>query len=165
MFTNGRPPLPPVELGRTGSALLSDLTELAELQAKLLAADSRSAANRSAGSMALVGVGVVLAASGLPLLLVAAAYGLVAAGLPRWAGFLIAAFLGVALGGGIALLGWKGLKRAAGTFRRSGAAFSHNVAWAKASLTGKPPADAAAAVPASSPVDPLRSPPRSAAPR
>ncbi|NNJ27142.1 phage holin family protein [Alienimonas chondri] len=136
MFTNGRPPLPPVELGRSGQALLSDLTELGELQAKLLAADAKSAANRSVLSLALVAIGVVLAASGLPVLLVAAGYGLVAAGLPAWAAFLIAAGVGFAIGGLTAWLGLKGLMRAAGTFSRSGDAFSANLRWVKASLSG-----------------------------
>ncbi|QDT17080.1 phage holin family protein [Alienimonas californiensis] len=140
MFTNGRPPLPPVELGRTGSALLADLTELGELQAKLLAADAKVAANRSAGSLALVAVGVLLAASAFPVTLVALGFGLAAAGLPEWAAFLIAAAAGLLVGGLIAWSGWKGLSRAAGTFRRSSDAFSQNLAWVKASLSGEPSA-------------------------
>ncbi|MFH5803131.1 phage holin family protein [Alienimonas sp. DA493] len=140
MFTSGRPPLPPVELGRTGSALLSDLTELGELQAKLLAADARIAAKRSAGSLALVAVGAVLAASALPVLLVACAYGLHALGLPEWAAFLIAAAVGLVVGGLFAWAGWKGLSRALRTFRRSGDAFSQNLTWVKASLNGQSPA-------------------------
>ena len=144
MFTNGRPPLPPIELGRSGRALLSDLTELAELQAKLLAADASTAANRSAASLVLVVVGLVLIASALPVALVALGYGLVAAGLPAWAGFLIAAGAGLAVGLIAALLGWRGLRRAAGTFGRSREAFSQNVARVKSSLTGERPRDSPA---------------------
>ena len=153
MLTNGRPPLPPVELGASGKALLGDLTELAELQAKLLAADAKIAARRSAASVALLVGGAVLAAAGLPVLLVALGYGLVAAGLPAWAGFLIAAAVGVAAGGLLAWLGWRGLGRAAGTFRRSGDAFSQNVAWVKQSLSGDPHR------PPTRPVPPTRSAP------
>ena len=144
MFTTGRPPLPPIELGRSGQALLSDLTELAELQAKLLAADASTAANRSAASLVLVIVGLVLTASALPVALVALGYGLVAAGLPAWAGFLIAAAAGLAVGLIVAWIGWRGLRRAAGTFGRSREAFSHNLTWVKSSLAGDRRPDAAA---------------------
>ena len=161
MMTNGRPPLPPVELGRSGQALLSDLAELGELQAKLLAADARTAANRSAGSLALVVVGAVLAASGLPVALLAAGYGLHAAGLPEWAAFLIAAVAGLAVGGLIAWLGWRGLKRACGTFRRSADAFSQNLEWVKASLSGGRRSDPRVASP-DRPPPPMTTPPGAA---
>ncbi len=137
MFSNGRPPLPPVEVGRCGQALLSDLTELGELQAKLLAADARTAADRSAGSLALVVIGVALAASALPVLLVAAGYGLHAAGLPEWAAFLLAGLGGLVVGALTAYIGWRTLRRAFRTFRRSGDAFSQNLAFVRTALEGE----------------------------
>ena len=138
MLTNGRPPLPPVELGRTGAAVASDLAELAELQAKLLAADARSAARRGARSAALLAAGAVLLASALPILLVAFAAGLVALGLPGWAALLIAAVVGALVGAGVAYVGVRGLAAAGGAFGRSRDAFSQNLAWAKRALSGAP---------------------------
>ena len=151
-------PLPPVEAVRGGRAVAADVARLAELQAKLLAADWRAASGRATGAAAALVVGGVLAASALPVFLVALGYGLIAAGLPGWAAFLLAGVAGLAVGGLCLRLGVRRLGAAAGTFGRSRAALSQNAGWVKRSLTREPhpPNDLAA---------PPTNPPRTARPR
>ena len=157
---SSRPPLPPVEAVRGGKAVAADVVRLIELQWKLLVADGKAAASRAILAAALVVGGAVLALSALPIALVALAFLFIAAGLPGWGAFLLAALAGAAVGGLLAYLGARRLGTAAGTFARSRDALARNAAWVKRSLAREPhDAD-----PTSVPPPPNRRPP-SATPR
>ena len=134
----GSRPLPPVEVARGGAAVAADVARLAELQVRLFAADWRSASGRAVGGAVGLVAGLLAAVLCVPVLVAAVGLALAAAGLPVWAGLLIAGTVSVAAGALAAWLGWRRLTKAAAAFDRSRAAAADNVAWVKRSLAREP---------------------------
>lgn len=117
------------------SSVVRDLVTLAELQAYLLAADFQESKRRLVLSWVflLVGAGVLLAS--LSVALIALAQWFFALGLkPEALAYLAAAGTGIVLSVVVLALGWKCLRRAAGTFRRSQGELLKNLECIKASL-------------------------------
>ena len=130
--------LPPVEIARGGGAVAADLLRLAELQAKLFAADWHRASGRFVGGAVALAAGFAGAVLCVPVLVAAVGLGLAALGLPVWAGLLIAGAVAAGGGAAAAWFGWKRLATAASAFDRSRAAAAENAAWVKRSLAREP---------------------------
>ena len=130
--------LPPVEVAKGGGAVAADLVRLAELQARLFAADWRRASGRFVGGAVALAAGVLGAILCVPVLVAAVGLGLAALGLPVWAGLLIAGALAAGAGVAAAWYGWTRLSSAASAFDRSRAAAAENAAWVKRSLAREP---------------------------
>ena len=139
--------LPPVEAVRTSADVAADVVRLAELQAKLFAADWRAASGRAVGGAVLLVAGVLAAVLCVPVLVAALGLGLAALGLPVWAGLLIAGVLAVGAGAVAAWRGWRRLAGAARAFDRSRAAAAENAAWVKRSLARQPHPPASGSAP------------------
>jgi hypothetical protein len=115
--------------------LVHDAVTLAELQVELLKVDLRDARQRVTLALALLGLGTVLALGCIPVLLFAAAQGLVV-GL-GWPAPLAYLAIGAAAAVVAGVLVWIGARRAAGamgTVQRSKSEFAETLRWFKGSL-------------------------------
>lgn len=122
--------------------LVHDAIELAELQLQLFAADGREMARKSAPPVLTVVAGLVIAISGLPLLMVGLAYALVElAGFPIWIAMFSSAVIGVVIGGTAVLVGIKWLQPQLEIWRRSAGELKENVDFLKGSLSRSTPDD------------------------
>ena len=92
-------------LGQLVADASKDLSDIVRAEVALAKAELRADIQAGAAGGAMFGVAGVFAFLALILLLIAAAYGLVAAGLPPWAAFLIVAAVLLILGGIVALVG------------------------------------------------------------
>lgn len=125
----------PASIAALVQSAITDTQQLVRGQIELTKAELQASVKESAnGAGLLIGAGV-LAFLGFVFILVAAAYGLVAAGLPVWAGFLIVAVILVIVAAILGLIGRKHLKKV-GPPQRSIAAIEAT----KASLVGVTPA-------------------------
>jgi hypothetical protein len=117
--------------------LVHDALTLGELQVQLFKVDLRDARKGVSIALALVGIGVVLALGSIPVLLFAAAQGLVS-GLSwpaPWAYLAVGAAAVIVAG----VLVWVGVRQASvatGTMHRSTAEFAETLKWFKGSLRG-----------------------------
>jgi hypothetical protein len=98
-------------LGALFAAASRDLSALVQGEIELAKAEIRVEVKSAVTGGALFGAAALLGVLALPLLLIAAAYGLVAAGLPRAVAFLIVAAVLLALAGGLALFGKKAVSK------------------------------------------------------
>jgi hypothetical protein len=119
--------------------LVHDALTLAELQVELLKVDLRDARKGAALALALIGIGAVLALGSIPILLFAAAQGLVVGlGWPApWAYLAVGGVSVLAAG----LLVWTGTRHASGamgTLQRSKTEFTETLRWFKGSLRTGP---------------------------
>jgi len=80
-------------LGQIFASITEDISALIRGEIALAKAEVRQSAQQAARGAGLIGAALFLATLAFLFLLVAAAYGIVAAGLPVWAGFLIVAGL------------------------------------------------------------------------
>ena len=99
----------PESLGSMVSGLTEDVSSLVRDQIALTKAELSQSAKTAAASSVLFIVAAALAGLGFVFLLVTAAYGLVAAGLPTWAGFGIVTLLLIIVAG---ITGYLGRNRA-----------------------------------------------------
>lgn len=118
-----------------GQTLIKQQIELAKSEL------NHSAKQAAASSGMLIGAGV-LAFLGFVFALVAGAYGLVAAGLPEWAGFLIVAGVLLLVGAILGLLGKKRTRQVTGPQRAIAQAQETKVALAGRGTTTTPGAPA-----------------------
>ncbi len=114
---------------------VDDLSSLAELQAKLAAADFREAARKSAIPIVLTVVGLAVITASVPVALFAAGW-LLALALKIHQGWalLLTAGAALALGGLFAGLGGMRLRHSFDSFRRSRKQLWLNVAWIRTVL-------------------------------
>ncbi len=98
-------------LGQLVADATHDISSIMHSEIALAKAEIGADAKRAGGGAAMFAVAGLFAFLALILLLIAAAYGLVAAGLAPWLSFLIVA--GVLLLGGIALMIWEHRRRRA----------------------------------------------------
>jgi predicted phage tail protein len=114
---------------------VDDLASLAELQARLAAADLRDAARKSAVPIVLTVVGVAVMAASLPVALVGLGW-LLASALKIHQGWamLMTAGAATALGGLAAGLSGRRLRHSFDSFRRSRKQFTLNLAWVRTVL-------------------------------
>ena len=113
----------------------TDLISLAELQARLAAADLKETTGRAAVPAGLLVVGALLALVGLPVLLLGVGT-LVAENTslsPGWS-ILLTALAAIVLGAVLALLGVRGLGGSLSSFDRSKEELSRNLSWVKTVL-------------------------------
>jgi len=109
---------------------VDDLASLAELQAKLAAADFRDAARKSAVPIVQTVVGLTVVVASVPVALLGAGW-LLASTLkihPGWA-MLLTAGAATALGGLVAGVGGMQLSHSFDSFRRSRKQLTLNLAW------------------------------------
>ncbi len=117
--------------------LASDVTTLAELQAKLAVADLKVSAGRATFPVALLVIGLGLFLGAIPVAfigmaeLLADGLGLVHKG---WA-YLIVAGIAVAVTVILTLIGWPALSRSFESLGRSRDELARNVAWIKSVIT------------------------------
>jgi hypothetical protein len=98
-------------LGALFAAASRDLSALIRGEIELAKAEIRVEVKSAVTGGALFGAAALLGVLALPLLLIAAAYGLVAAGLPRAVAFLIVAAVLLVLAGLLALFGKKAVSK------------------------------------------------------
>jgi hypothetical protein len=98
-------------LGALFAAASRDLSALVHGEIELAKAEIRVEVKSAVTGGALFGAAALLGVLALPLLLIAAAYGLVAAGLPRAVAFLIVAAVLLVLAGVLALFGKKAVSK------------------------------------------------------
>jgi hypothetical protein len=98
-------------LGALFAAASRDLSALVHGEIELAKAEIRVEVKSAVTGGALFGAAALLGVLALPLLLIAAAYGLVAAGVPRAVAFLIVAAVLLVLAGVLALLGKKAVSK------------------------------------------------------
>lgn len=127
---NGEPPSK--TMARNMADLGHDVTQLAELQARLFAADCQDAARHAAIPSAALTLSLLMVLSCVPITLMGIAW-LISelAGLPVFAGFLITAAAGVIFSGVLAAVAWYRLRDSLRTFRRSREEFNQNLRWIK----------------------------------
>ena len=122
--------------------LVRDAVELAELPLQLFAADGREMARKSTPPLLMIVAGLVIAISGLPLLMVGLAYALVElVGFPVWLAMLSSAVTGMVIGGAAVLVGIRWLRPQLEIRRRSAGELKENVDFLKGSLSRPTPDD------------------------
>ena len=122
--------------------LVHDILALADLQLQLFRADGQEMARKAAPKLVLAAVGVVIAASSLPLLMVGLAYALVElAGFPIWAAMLSSAVIGIIVGAIAVVIGIKRLQPLSGIWQRSTGELRENVEFLKETLKRPTPED------------------------
>lgn len=124
-------------LGKSIGEIAHDLTLLAEMQAKLLAIDSRDSIGRLITPAVCMVLGVAALLGCLPVFLLAVATAIQDAGLSAVISLFIAAAIGFVLGSAFLLLGWLFIRNALYPFTRSATAFSDNIAWLRSVLKKK----------------------------
>jgi hypothetical protein len=114
---------------------VDDLASLAELQARLAAADSREAARKSAVPIVLTVVGLTVVVASVPVALLGAGW-LLASALKIHEGWamLLTAGAALALGGLVVGLGGMRLRHSFNSFRRSHKQLLLNLAWVRTVL-------------------------------
>lgn len=126
---------PPRAVARNAKSLTHHIFDLAELQSQLLAADMSECSRRAIPPLAMIVAGVVVALSGLPLLLLSLVFGLVAAAQwPIWLAMLVSAVAGFTCGALLAWGGWRLLRPRMCILQRSGAELRENLRWLKTAL-------------------------------
>ena len=135
MSTNGRVREEEPNVATSFSGLAHDVIELGELQAQLLALDVKSTGQNAAGAFVLTIVGASLLLSAISVGLFALAEVFVEKlGWPQSAADLVAALVGVALGGAVLTGAWYQWKSGLSTLQRSRNELSRNIAWIKSNL-------------------------------
>jgi len=130
------------------SSAIADTRALIQQQVDLAKAELRQSAKEAAASSGLfIGAGV-LAFLGFVFVLVSAAYGIVAAGLPVWAGFLIVAGVLILIALILALVG-RARSRRIGPPQRAIAAANETAQALQRAVPGSGPAAPAPAIAAS----------------
>ena len=130
------------ELQSSSRMLVYDIVALADLQLQLFRADGQEMARKAAPKLILAAVGVVIAASSLPLLMVGLAYALVElAGFPIWAAMLSSAVIGIIIGAIAVVVGIKRLQPLSGIWQRSTGELRENVEFLKETLKRPNPED------------------------
>lgn len=130
------------ELQSSSRMLVYDIVALADLQLQLFRTDGQEMARKAAPKLILAAVGVVIAASSLPLLMVGLAYALVElAGFPIWAAMLSSAVIGIIIGAIAVVVGIKRLQPLSGIWQRSTGELRENVEFLKETLKRPNPED------------------------
>ena len=123
------------ELQSNTRMLVYDILALADLQLQLFRADGREMARKAAPKLVLAAVGVVIATSSLPLLMVGLAYALVElAEFPIWGAMLTSAVIGIIIGALAVVVGTKRLQPLSGIWQRSTGELRENVEFLKETL-------------------------------
>jgi membrane protein implicated in regulation of membrane protease activity len=104
-------------IGELVSSIMEDFSTLIRGEIELAKAEMREAAKQAGTGAGLLAGAAFLGFFSFTFLLVAAAYGLVAAGLPVWAGFLIVALVLLLIAAILGALGAKSLKQVKGPER------------------------------------------------
>lgn len=131
-------PSAPRRVARNLTGLAHDVLELAELQGQLFVLDVKQGLRGMILPAIVLVCGVVLAVSGLPVLLVALARGLEEGfGMPLWGALLIAAATGMVVGGIFALIAMKWLTSKLNILQRSQTELRRNLMWLKYTLKDK----------------------------
>ncbi len=131
---------PITELQSSTRKLVHDTVELAELQLQLFAADGSEMARKSAPPLFLMIAGVVIAISGLPLLLGALASALVKlVGFPVWLALITSTGAGLTIGGIAVYVGIKWLQPQLTIWQRSAGELKKNVEFLKGTLRDAAP--------------------------
>lgn len=134
-LNNGRPMAPAAGMRRSMKGFTADLAELAELQMRLLLADTRQARSGiTVSTLALIG-GVIVALGCVPVALAALALVLMAAAeLSAVGATLIALATGVIIAVSLLFYGWTRGRKSLGRFERSETEFKRNFQWLKTTL-------------------------------
>lgn len=111
-----------------------DITQLVELQGKLLVVDAAEAKESVKLPIVLAIVGGMLGVCSMPLLLVAGAQGLMVAGLLPWAAYAVVAGIGFAIAGILLWQSARAFKQSTTVLERSRSELSQNVTWLKQML-------------------------------
>lgn len=134
--TNGSD-FPPGTVADNLGHFAHDVVTLAELQYELFKSDASNCVGDVARSSA-IGIGSVAIALGtIPVLLLAVAYGIHAAGLPMWASALIASGIGLASAAAFGFIAVRGLQKSTTAFASSKNELKQNVDWLKFILRRK----------------------------
>lgn len=138
MNTNGRVRSDEPNVATSFSGLAHDVVELAELQAQLLSLDVKSTSRnaRAAFVLTIVGASFLLSAISVGLFALAA----VLVEQLDWsqsAADLVAAVIGIILGGAALAAAWRLWQSGFGSLKRSRDELTRNIAWIKASLRNR----------------------------
>ena len=125
---------PTQSMARNVGDFTHDLTTLAELQAKLLAADVREMKNRMAVPIGLAVVSMLLVLSFFITLLEGVAYFFVERGVTRATGFGLSALCGLILAGALFAIAWFQLRGSFQVIKRSQEELVTNLRWLRATL-------------------------------
>lgn len=116
-------------MGPGVASLLSDVSELVELQAKLLAADMRATVRRTVPSILGVVVGAVAVLGSMPVVLMSLADALERQfDWPRWGALLTSGGIGLAVGVALLLAAYCGLRKLTTPLERSANELGKNLA-------------------------------------
>jgi len=110
---------------------VNDITTLAELQAKLAAADLKEASGRALVPAIAVGAGLVLLLGSLPVVLIGVASLLAGTGMSEGWALLLTGLAGMVIAGVLAVVAGLALGRSFTSFRRSQEELARNVSWVK----------------------------------
>jgi len=135
MSTNGRVRPEDPNVATSFSGLAHDAIELAELQAQLLSLDVKSTSRNARGAFVLTVVGASFLLSSISVGLFALAEVLVEK--LSWshsAADIVAALIGIVLGGAVLVVAWRLWLSGIGSLKRSRDELTRNIAWIKSSL-------------------------------
>jgi len=114
-----------------------DITSLAELQLKLLAADAREAGRRAALPLGLLVGAAAVALGCVPVLLFALAAALQQAGLSGPVALALSALVGLAVAGVLGWFGWSLIGSSFVSLERSREELTRNLQWIKSALASR----------------------------
>jgi uncharacterized membrane protein YqjE len=135
MNTNGRQTGKTPNVAASVSELTSNVIELTELQAQLLALDMKQSAQKARASLILAVTGVCVLLGTIPIILFALAYVLIEqAGWSNAAGLGFAALVGLVIAGVVLGVAWALIRKGLVNIERSREELRRNVAWLKSSL-------------------------------
>jgi hypothetical protein len=129
---NGSAESPARNVARNMADVWHDVLTLSELQARLVAIETRDVLEKSRAAIGLLAAGCLVALAALPILLAAGALFLVeTTSLTPAAAFGLAALVGIVVAGCLCAWGWWVLRRSCGGFQRSGCEWRRNIEWFK----------------------------------
>lgn len=133
---NGRDEAPAAVFARNFSDCARDIVSLAELHGQLLSLDIKQTVRQAAAPTVLLVLGLALLMAMLPVLLMAVAYAFIEGlGWPHWAGFLLAAGIGLLVGGGLAAVAYVLYRSSLTGLERTRKELADNLRWLKDSLS------------------------------
>jgi hypothetical protein len=135
MNTNGRFRPDEPNVATSFSGLAHDVVELAELQAKLLALDVKTSGKNARTAFVLIIIGASLLLSAISVALFALAALLVETlDWPQSVADIVAAVVGIVLGGAVLAWAWHLCRSGLSALQQSRDELTRNIAWVKTSL-------------------------------
>jgi len=126
--------------------VVHDILTLAELQTQLFKTDAHEAVRRAMTPLCLFASGLVLLVTTIPVILIAIAVGLTAAGLSAVAAYALVSIVALVVAVGMSLWAWRRLCKLPPALARSRVELARNIVWIKDALTqavNKPQGDSA----------------------